>query len=36
MRGKGINYDTGFPPGGQSSREHFDADINRLLRRRAK
>src|SRR6267154_4384285 len=29
MRGKGINYDTGFSPGGQSSREHFDADIVR-------
>jgi len=29
MRGKGINYDTGFSPGGQSSREHFDADVVR-------
>ena len=29
MRGKGINYDTGFAPGGESSREHFDADIVR-------
>ena len=29
MRGKGINYDTGFYPGGVSSREHFDADIVR-------
>ena len=26
MRGKGINYDTGFSPGGVSSREHFDAE----------
>jgi hypothetical protein len=25
MRGKGINYDTGFRPGGENSREHFDA-----------
>jgi hypothetical protein len=25
MRGKGINYDTGFSPGGRNSREHFDA-----------
>jgi hypothetical protein len=25
MRGKGINYDTGFCPGGVNSREHFDA-----------
>ena len=24
MRGKGINYDTGFYPGGVSTREHFD------------
>ena len=29
MRGKGINYDTGFCPGGVNSREHFDADIVR-------
>jgi len=29
MRGKGINYDTGFYPGGRSSREHFDAGIVR-------
>src|SRR5215813_14573864 len=29
MRGKGINYDTGFSPGGENSREHFDADIVR-------
>jgi len=25
MRGKGINYDTGFYPGGHNSRERFDA-----------
>ena len=29
MRGKGINYDTGFSPGGRGSREHFDAGIVR-------
>jgi len=29
MRGKGINYDTGFYPGGDNSREHFDADVVR-------
>ena len=29
MRGKGINYDTGFSPGGRASREHFDAGIVR-------
>jgi hypothetical protein len=29
MRGKGINYDTGFSPGGVNSREHFDTDIVR-------
>jgi hypothetical protein len=29
MRGKGINYDTGFSPGGQSSREYFDAEVVR-------
>jgi hypothetical protein len=29
MRGKGINYDTGFCPGGENSREHFDADVVR-------
>ena len=29
MRGKGINYDTGFSPGGRSSRERFDADVVR-------
>ena len=29
MRGKGINYDTGFSPGGENSREHFDADVVR-------
>jgi len=29
MRGKGINYDTGFCPGGENSREHFDADAVR-------
>jgi hypothetical protein len=29
MRGKGINYDTGFSPGGHDSREHFDAGIVR-------
>ena len=27
MRGQGINYDTGFSPGGVSSREQFDAGI---------
>jgi hypothetical protein len=27
MRGKGINYDTGFRPGGVNSREHFDANV---------
>src|SRR5215467_677110 len=27
MRGKGINYDTGFRPGGANSREHFDANV---------
>jgi hypothetical protein len=27
MRAKGINYDTGFTPGGSSSREHFDLEI---------
>ena len=27
MRGKGINYDTGFFPGGNNSRESFDADV---------
>src|SRR5262245_38409351 len=27
MRGKGINYDTGFCPGGVNSREHFDANV---------
>ena len=29
MRGKGINYDTGFSPGGRLSREDFDPDIVR-------
>jgi hypothetical protein len=29
MRGQGINYDTGFAPGGVSSRERFDASIVR-------
>jgi hypothetical protein len=29
MRVKGINYDTGFFPGGKSSRESFDADVVR-------
>src|SRR5262244_2893810 len=29
MRGKGINYDTGFSPAGRSSRERFDADVVR-------
>jgi len=29
MRGKGINYDTGFSPGGRLSREDFDADVVR-------
>lgn len=29
MRGKGINYDTGFSPGGTNSRDHFDAGIVR-------
>jgi hypothetical protein len=29
MRGKGINYDTGFFPGGVSSREQFDTDVVR-------
>jgi len=29
MRGKGINYDTGFSPGGQNSRQYFDAGIVR-------
>ena len=33
MRGKGINYDTGFYPGGVSSREHFDpALVGREMR----
>ena len=27
MRGKGINYDTGFSPGGRNSRPDFDADV---------
>ncbi len=27
MRGKGINYDTGFCPGGENSRPHFDASV---------
>ena len=27
MRGKGINYDTGFSPGGRLSREDFDPAI---------
>jgi hypothetical protein len=31
MRGKGINYDTGFSPGGQLSREDFDPAIVRRL-----
>jgi hypothetical protein len=26
MRGKGINYDTGFP-GGETSLEHFDTAL---------
>jgi hypothetical protein len=29
MRGKGINYDTGFSPGGENSRPEFDAEIVR-------
>ncbi len=29
MRGKGINYDTGFSLGGTNSRDHFDAGIVR-------
>ena len=29
MRGKAINYDTGFSPGGNISRADFDADIVR-------
>jgi hypothetical protein len=29
MRGKGINYDTGFFPGGRDSRPHFDGSIVR-------
>ena len=29
MRGKGINYDTGFYPGGENSRPDFDAGIVR-------
>ncbi|MDH2424678.1 hypothetical protein [Sphaerisporangium sp. TRM90804] len=29
MRGKGINYDTGFFPGGSSSRESFDPETVR-------
>ena len=29
MRGKGINYDTGFSPGGTNSRDHFDVGIVR-------
>jgi hypothetical protein len=29
MRGKGINYDTGFSPGGRLSREDFDAGLVR-------
>src|SRR5438094_10675824 len=27
VRGKGINYDTAFAPGGDNSREHFDAGV---------
>ncbi|MEV5711060.1 hypothetical protein [Actinoallomurus sp. NPDC052274] len=29
MRAKGINYDTGFHPGGRASRETFDPDVVR-------
>lgn len=29
MRGKGINYDTGFAPGGRASRPRFDSDVVR-------
>ncbi|GAA3343182.1 hypothetical protein GCM10020358_40910 [Amorphoplanes nipponensis] len=29
MRGKGINYDTGFFPGGRPSRDSFDPDVVR-------
>ena len=29
MRGKGINYDTGFFPGGQDSRPDFDPETAR-------
>lgn len=29
MRGKGINYDTGFLPGGKNSRPHFDSEAVR-------
>ncbi len=33
MRAKGITYDTGFTPGGKSSRPHFDTDqVKRELR----
>jgi hypothetical protein len=27
LRGRGINYDTGFFPGGKNSRVHFDLDV---------
>jgi hypothetical protein len=33
MRGKGINYDTGFSPGGRLSREDFDAGVVRRAMR---
>ena len=29
MRGRGINYDTGFFPGGRLSRERFDVETVR-------
>ncbi|WP_187406055.1 hypothetical protein [Microbispora triticiradicis] len=29
MRGRGINYDTGFLPGGHTSRESFDPETVR-------
>ncbi|GAA4606550.1 hypothetical protein GCM10023195_23740 [Actinoallomurus liliacearum] len=29
MRAKGINYDTGFHPGGENSRKTFDSDVVR-------
>jgi hypothetical protein len=29
MHGQGINYDTGFYPGGENSREHFNVGVVR-------